>query len=242
MTARSSQAGFTLIELLLAMTLMAVIFGLAYGGFRAVTRASVSGEEMIERTNTLRVAHQFLRRQLSRTLPLVIEELEGAGEVDGERIMFLGERDWMRFVAPMPGYLSYGGPYVQELRLERGRNGYDLVFSYAILNGYEPGDLEEIDPIVLMEDIRSGSFGYIGFDEEGEPGSWDTQWEFPDMMPLVATIELDMDEEQLLQWPALVVPLMIDGGGRGRARRASASDMIDPAVRRRMERQQRQGR
>lgn len=239
MTARPSQSGFTLIELLLAMTLMAVIFGLAYGGFRAVTRASISGEAMVERTNSLRVAHQFLRRQLSRTLPLVIEEIEG---FEDERIMFLGESDWMRFVAPMPGYLSYGGPYVQELRLERGRNGYDLVFTYAILNGYEPGDLDEIDPILLMEDIRSGTFGYIGFDEEGEPGSWDTLWEFPDMMPLAVTVELDMDEEQLLHWPALVVPLMIDGGGRGQARGMSASDRIDPAVRRRMERERGQRR
>lgn len=237
MTVRPGQSGFTLIELLLAMTLLAVIFGLAYGGFRAVTRASVSGEAMVERTNSLRVAHQFLRRQLSRTLPLIIEEIEGLEGIEGERIMFMGESDWMRFVAPMPGYLSYGGPYVQELRLERGNNGYDLVFSYAILTGYEPGDLDEIDPILLMEDIRSGTFGYIGFDEEGVPGAWDTQWEFPDMMPLAVTVELDMDEEKLLHWPALVVPLMIDGGGRGQVRGMSASDAIDPAVRRRMQRE-----
>lgn len=229
--ARRAQSGFTLVELLLAMTLLAVIFGLAYGGFRAVTRASFSGEAMIERTNSLRAAHQFLRRQLSRTLPLIIEELED------ERVMFLGERDWMRFVAPMPGYLSYGGPYVQELRLERGRDGFDLVFSYAILNGYEPGDLEEHDPVLLMEGIRSGTFGYIGFDEEGEPGAWDDHWELPDMMPLAVTIELDMNREKLLEWPALVVPLMIDGGRRGLAREATPGDLIDPAVRRRMERE-----
>lgn len=227
----SRQRGFTLVELLLALTLLVVIFGLAYGGFRAVTRASFSGEAMIERTNSLRVAHQFLRRQLSRTLPLIIEEIED------DRVMFLGERDWVRFVAPMPGYLSYGGPYVQELRLERGRDGYELLFSYAILNGYEPGDLDQHDPVLLMDGIRSGTFGYIGFDEEGEPGDWSDFWEFPDMMPLAVTIELDMDAERLLEWPALVVPLMIDGGGRGLARGASATELIDPAARRRMERQ-----
>ena len=39
---RPGQTGFTLVELLLAVTLMSILLGLAYGGLRAATRASNS--------------------------------------------------------------------------------------------------------------------------------------------------------------------------------------------------------
>jgi general secretion pathway protein J len=129
--------GFTLIEVMLAISLVALVMAMAYGGFRAAVRASNTGEAIIEENNRLRVVQQFVRRQLMLAQPLVIEE-----ELDGERIRFLGDRDRVRFVSPMPGYLSYGGPYVQQFSIERGADGYELVYYYAMLNGYEPGDIE----------------------------------------------------------------------------------------------------
>ena len=44
---RPSESGFTLVELLLAITLMAMLLGLAYGGLRAATRVTQSGQVLL---------------------------------------------------------------------------------------------------------------------------------------------------------------------------------------------------
>ena len=60
-------AGFSLLEVLLAITLLAVLLAGAMGGIRAATRAMHSGEQNIERTNRLRVAQEFIRRELGHS-------------------------------------------------------------------------------------------------------------------------------------------------------------------------------
>ena len=201
------QAGFTLIELLLATALIALIMAMAYGGFRAGVRASSSGEELIEETNRLRVVHQFLRRQMAHARPLIIEE------DNDELIRFEGEPERIRFVAPMPGYLGFGGPYVQELRLERGEVGVDLVFAFAMLNGYEPGDLDREPPVTLLEDVGRAEFEFLGFEENGESVFWSNFWETPEQVPLSISLRLDMQRESGLFFPDLVTPVVLDAGG-----------------------------
>ena len=215
---RGRQAGFTLIELLLATALIALIMAMAYGGFRAGVRASSSGEELIEETNRLRVVHQFLRRQIAHARPLIIEEDEDM------LIRFLGESERIRFVAPMPGYLGFGGPYVQELRLERGDEGMDLVFAFAMLNGYEPGDLDREPPVTLLEDVGRVEFEFLGFDEDGESVFWDSFWETPEQVPLSVSLRLGMERDNGLFFPDLVTPVIIDGGG-SRQRNMNADDI-----------------
>ncbi len=207
-------AGFTLVEVMLAITLVALIMALAYGGFRASNRATTSGEALIEETNQLRVTHQFIRRQLSLTQNLIIEE----GDEDGMQIRFEGERDRVRFVAPMPGYLSYGGAYVQQISLERGDDGMELVYYYAMLNGYEPGEIEQTDGIVLMSGFRDASFLYLGLDEEGFETFWDDFWEETDRLPLAVVLEGDLDRDNGLVWPDLYAPVMMDSVGGRQAR------------------------
>ncbi|MEX2497529.1 MAG: prepilin-type N-terminal cleavage/methylation domain-containing protein [Wenzhouxiangellaceae bacterium] len=210
------QAGFTLIELLLATVLIGLIMAMAYGGFRASVRATSSGEQRIEETNRLRVVHQFLRRQISHTRPLIIEA------EDDEIIRFEGEAERIRFVAAMPGYLGFGGPYVQELRVEPGEAGMDLVFAFAMLNGYEPGDLDREDPITLLEDIGRAEFEFLGYDEDGESVFWSDFWETTDQIPLSVSLRLGMQRDNGLFFPELVTPVVIDSGG-------AAPRSLDPA-------------
>lgn len=202
-----SQAGFTLIELLLATGLIALIMVMAYGGFRAGVRASSSGEALIEETNRVRVVHQFLRRQFSHIRPLIIEQDQQ------QLIRFEGERERMRFVAPMPGYLGFGGPYVQELRFERGEEGRDLVFAYALLNSYEPGDLEAEPPITLIENVGNAGFEFLGYTEDGEDVAWTDVWETPENLPLSIALDLEMPRDNGLFFPELVTPIVIDSLG-----------------------------
>ena len=53
------QRGFTLVELLLAMTLMSMLLALAYGGLRASTRATEKGQQILDDSNRIRMAHQL---------------------------------------------------------------------------------------------------------------------------------------------------------------------------------------
>ncbi|TVS11409.1 MAG: prepilin-type N-terminal cleavage/methylation domain-containing protein [Wenzhouxiangella sp.] len=213
-------AGFTLIEVMLAITLVALIMAMAYGGFRASIRATTSGEQLIEETNRLRVTHQFVRTQLSQALALVIEDEDS----EDEPVRFEGEQQRVRFVAPMPGYLSYGGPYVQQFSLERGNDGLDLVFSFAMLNGYLPGDLEDSDGVTLLEGLRGGGFFFLGMDEEDQTPFWADFWENPGDLPLAVGLNVDLDRDNGLAWPELVTPVRVDAtaaAGRPQVQRAS---------------------
>lgn len=216
-------SGFTLIEVMLAITLVALIMGMAYGGFRASIRATTSGEQRIEETNRLRVTHQFVRRQLAQARSLIIEQDEEAGE----QVRFVGESERVRFVAPMPGYLSYGGAYVQEFSLERGEDGLDLVFYFALLNGYLPGDLEDSEGVVLLENLGSGGFFFMGLDEEDQTPYWADFWEETARLPLAVGLNLEMGREDGLNWPELVTPVMVDSAAAvgGREIR-SAADLL----------------
>ena len=198
--------GFTLIEVLLAITLLSTIMALAVGGLRAAQRASTSGEALIEQTNNLRVVHQFVRRQLSQAQAMIIEQDEG----DEVPIRFIGGRDWVRFVAPMPGYLSYGGLYVQQFSIEPGTNGRELVFYFAMLNGYEPGEIEANEGVVLIEDINGGEFWYLGEDIETNQPTWSNDWEEVDALPLAVELDLDLIRDNGMVWPTVSAPVRID--------------------------------
>jgi len=226
MKTATSQSGFSLIEVLLAITLVAMIMALAWGGFVASERATRSGEVLIEQTNQLRITHQFVRRQLSLAQSLIMEEGEDA---DALQVRFIGDRDYVRFVAPMPGYLSYGGSYVQELRIEPNGERQALVYYYAMLNGYEPGEIEATDGIVLLADVADGSFAYLGMDPEDQEPFWENFWEQTDSMPLAVSLNMDLDRGNGLTWPELLAPVMMDSMGQSAGQPRTirrASDLI----------------
>ena len=202
--------GFTLLEVLMAVLLLAVLLGGAYGGLRASANAMRAGEAAIDRTDRLRTAQEFLRRQFNQITPLAYAH----DDKEGLNVVFEGDGQFMRFVAPMPGYLSRGGPYVQTLELVRGKNGLQLQFSDTMLNGYDadkPGK-DEAEPVVLLDHIASGRFLYRGLDEQGQLGDWSGDWQTTEITPLMLRVELTMQPGVQIPWPTLDVPLMLNSG------------------------------
>jgi general secretion pathway protein J len=198
--------GFTLVELLLALTLMSMLLALAYGGLRASTRATDKGQQILEESSRVRMAHQFVRRQLNQMLPLVFEE----NEAQTERTVFEGEFHRIRFVAPMPGYLGFGGPQVQEFEFVRGTDGTELVVYHALLQGFEEQHLYERDPIVLIDNIAAGSFDFIGLDEAGQVVIWNSHWNNTNYLPLAVTVEIEFNEDVYVDWPLLTAGVKVD--------------------------------
>ena len=203
-------SGFSLLEVLLVIVLLALLLAGAYSGIRASASAMRAGEAAIDRADRLRTAQEFLRHQLSRILPLVW----ASNESNGTTYVFEGDDRSMRFVAPMPGYLSKGGPYVQTLELVRGNDGLQLQFSDVMLNGFdvEKSKSTKVEPVVLLDRIRSGRFAYRSLDDQGKLADWSSSWPDPGVTPLVVRIELTMQPGVQIPWPVLDVPMMLNAG------------------------------
>ena len=201
------QKGFTLVELLLAITLMSMLLGLAYGGLRAAIKATESGQVLLEATGNVRITHQFIRRQLNQMqqLPFDIADTE-----EQTRIVFEGDSRHIQYVAPMPGYLGQGGPQVQYIELVRGSEGLDLIFNHQLLQGYDPALMIEREPIVLMEGIESAGFEILAQDETGELLGWSGNWDTPGALPVAIRLEVDFGEDSRSIWPLLMVGVKVD--------------------------------
>lgn len=204
--------GFTLLEVLLATSLLALALALAYGAIRAAVGAVRSGEGLIDRTEQVRIVQEFLRRQLSHTMPLAFEEMED----NGERKVFEADQGFVRFVAPMPGYLSRGGPHVQWLAIESGRDGERVLFDHAQLNGYDPEQPKPEDarpPVVLLDGLADAHFEFRTLDPAtNELGEWTEEWEDPQQLPVLVRLVVEYPRDDLRAWPALEIPLKLAYG------------------------------
>lgn len=206
MTGRNS--GFTLIELLLAITLMSILLGLTYSGLRAASRSSERGEELLAAGGSLRVTHQFVRRQLNQMLPLPFD----INDDNEARVVFEGDSRHIQYVAPMPGYLGAGGPQVQLLEVVQGNdNDVIIQFSHSLLQGFDQQYMYERDPVILLEGLNSADFEFLGKDDEGNLTGWTVSWDQPEQLPVAVRLNVEFSEDLNLQWPDLVAGVKIDG-------------------------------
>lgn len=201
--------GFTLVELLLAVTLLSILLALAYGGLHAATHATDRGQEILEESGRLRMAHQFVRKQLNQAIPLAFAQVDGgAGNKEDE--VFLGSADSIRFVGPMPGYLGSGGPQVQQLSIVQGENGLELVLEHALVQGFEESSLKERDPIPLIDRIADAKFGFLGRDDKGDLEPWTNEWNDSSKMPAAVSLDIEFEKGTYTPWPLLVAAVKID--------------------------------
>lgn len=226
-------SGFTLVEILLAVALMGMLLALAYGGLRASTRAAEKGQAVLEDASRVRMAQQFVRTRFNQLMPLAFAENDKA-----ERTVFEGEAHRVRYVAPMPGYLGFGGPQVQELSLEPGPEGLELVLRHALLQGFEEGFLYEREPIFLVGNIRSASFMFLGRDPNGNLRDWSSAWETPAELPESVALDIEFNESVYIHWPELIASARTDPGAVAQLLgEAGAEAGLSTTIRRRTDRQ-----
>jgi len=195
--------GFTLIEILLATAVLAFGLTLAIAALRAASASVQRGEQEAGRSEQVRVVQQFLRRQLGATRPLPFA-------MDAQTFVatvIKGEPDSLRFVAPMPGYLSRGGPYLQTLRIEDDGEHQRIEFSAQMLVGLEA--IEEAQPrppFVLLDDLVEARFEYRGIDQTGILSVWLPRWEIEDRLPMQVRLKVRFADSAVV-WPPFVVVL-----------------------------------
>jgi general secretion pathway protein J len=196
--------GFSLMEVLAALALLTIILLGVYSGISTATRIVRSGSQAIERMDDVRSAQSFLRSELAQALVVPFGETD-----DGDPIVFSGDAKTIRFVAPMPGYLSRLGPELQTLSLvDDGRGLFRLEVTLSLLppDGSDPKPISE--PQVLMRGIRKGAFSYRGMNEQNEPGEWQDTWADSPRTPSLVRIALDVTGN--VAFPSLVAPVRID--------------------------------
>jgi general secretion pathway protein J len=210
---QSRARGFTILEVLLAIMLLALLMAGAYAGIRTATRAAHAGQTQIDRTNKLRVTQEFLRRELSQTLPLPYEK-----DSSGKLTVFEGKAEQVTFVGPMPGYLGHGGPYVQQIALERDAGTRKLTFRHMLYNGYTKDGhdkVDSVDPVVLLENIDDATFEYRGMEDTGKLGDWDDEWKRGNVAPQMIRLKLRFARAYAQTWPELVIPVIVDPSAAG---------------------------
>ncbi len=211
-----STRGFSLVEVLLATALLATGIALAFAALANATRATERAEQVAQRNERLRAVQAFMRRQVERAVAQPFEFNENTGDAK----MFEVQRDEIRLVAPMPGYLSRGGPHLQTFRLVRGAEGLRLEFQHELLT--PDGPLPNArKPEVLLDGIAEARFDVRGFDDQGEPGPWTERWDTPSQMPRLVRLQVRMREPRA-RFPMLLIaprlgqsPLPVGVGAAG---------------------------
>jgi general secretion pathway protein J len=206
MNVRRRHSGFTLLEVLVAIGLLALLLALAYGAIRAAVHATRSGEALIARSEEMRAAQTFLRRQFAAIMPLAFE----TDIHDGIQFHFEGNADAISYVAPMPGYLSRGGPHVQRLAVVNHRGNLRLEFTHSQLNGFESGDVigGDREPVVLVAGLAGARFEFRQREADGVLGPWTSEWDLPGVLPQQLRLLVEFPRDDLRQWPSLEVPIL----------------------------------
>jgi general secretion pathway protein J len=197
--ASASARGFTLLEVVIALSLLAFGMALTLGTLRGATRATANAEDAAQRGERLRAVQGLLRRQVGAALPMAM----AIDPESGEAQIVHGERDQFEWVGSMPGYLSRGGPYVQQLELVRVAGGSELRFQHRLLTPDGPLDPER-EPSVLLTGIEDGGFQYRSLDDQGRPGPWQETWPSASTLPPLVRLRLTFKASRE-HWPDLVI-------------------------------------
>ena len=194
-------AGFTLIEVLVATVLLASGLALGFATLRAATATADRGEAMAARTERMRAVEGFLRRRLAAAAAMSF----GRDATTGAGLRFIGERERIRFVADLPGYLGRGGPHLHDIAIHGEGDEAALAVSFTmVLAGETVEESQPRPPEPLVEGLTSLRIRYRGLGEDG-PTDWLDTWEAHEQLPLQVSIEIESARGGV--WPPLVVAL-----------------------------------
>jgi general secretion pathway protein J len=199
---RRTARGFTLLELSIALTLLALMAAVLVGSVSLSARSWDGGEAKAVEVSEMRQTQQFLREQISALYP---QRVRKAVDLP---LMFVGDREEIRYAAALPPRVVEGGVYYFRLALARNANAGELVLERlvpepdaAVLPGFDKSERS-----ILARGIAELRIGYFG----REPNSavtdeprWRDRWD--DTQRLPDLVRIDVKPERGLPWPTLVV-------------------------------------
>ena len=207
---RMQHTGFTLLELLIAMTLLGMILLLLFGGLRLGVRSWDASQKQVDSLNSIRSLENFLRRELSLIYPYV---WNNAPE---RRVAFLGERNRLSFVAPLPSRVGGGGLYLVSVELQQRSKVQRIVWKHMPLSSQMQNfsALAEIPEMVLaasdLDNVEEIWLTYFGQENESAAPRWLDRWENSIRLPMLIRVQVKLSNNA--QWPDFVVAPMLSSG------------------------------
>jgi general secretion pathway protein J len=205
------EQGFTLVELLVALTLFGVLMTMLFMEFRLGIRSAEKATEVIDKSSTLPILHDFLRAQLAAAQPIV---KDGSSE---KILWFDGQSEKVDFIGMPPnalsGVLSGGGLQrfsIELLKVSGGPRdaGRHLVLRRRLYQGKQfkaEGDYDE--PIVLLAGVASLQLAYFGAAEPARAPVWQNTWREMARLPSLIRLRLVLADGR--HTPELVVALRL---------------------------------
>ncbi len=202
---RARSGGFTLLETVVALTLLAMMLGLLFGGLRMGVRAWDAGTERGDRADQLLLTYSFVRKELSAAFPWRFKDPLAV------RIAFTGERERLRFVSMRPAELGGGGLAFVSFE-KAGPKGAEragrLVMrrAPALADAKDFEGVEAAEAFTLAEGVTELRFEYFGAENDTAKPAWSDKWDFPQRLPSHVRLVMKSGEAAL---PEIVVALGI---------------------------------
>ncbi|MGE0357072.1 MAG: prepilin-type N-terminal cleavage/methylation domain-containing protein [Burkholderiales bacterium] len=204
MRARRTGSGFTLLETVIAMTLLAVMLGMLFGGLRAGVRAWDAGSGRGDRADQVLLASSFLRKELSAAFPWRFKDPLAV------KLAFRGEPGAVRFVSMRPAEIGGGGLAFVSFAFEPGRGATPgrLVMrrEFAASEATDFAAVDAAEPFALLEGVSAARFSYYGAENDVTQPAWTERWEFAQRTPSHVRLELSLGDTRL---PDTVVALRL---------------------------------
>ncbi len=174
------RGGFTLLEVLLALTVLAVVVVLLVSALRVGVRAWEAGERRAASQQEVRALAELLTETLSTAVPY----RGRLGEGLDRGVLFVGERDEVRFVTTAPP-LVLDVPAAPFHAVRVGQSGEGEVrLTERLVPSDEP--FGEGPHLVL-----SRSVGELRFEYQDAEGLWQDRWEATrNALPAAVRVEL----------------------------------------------------
>lgn len=217
------EAGFTLLELLVAMTLLAMVFGLIASGIGFGAAVWEKGGASAKRAGDLQTAHRVLRARIEAMRP---HRRPREKRQPLQALAVNGVREALVFVGPPPAALAPPGLY--RYRIAIGGRGGDgsLTLSWRRLQpdlrdfdadadtdtGTGGGDEKDTTgSTVLMDGIEGGRIEYFGTIKPQDPEDWRDRWEDAPRLPSLVRVTLEFAGDDPREWPPLIAAPMVEG-------------------------------
>lgn len=213
MSARTSPAGpadgFTLLELLIAVTLLAILTIVLFGGLRLGTRATTAIDQRVDHMSQIGTVYDFLQNELANA-----ENLARPGAQAAAIPRFDGDTRALNFVTTPPAYLTAGGFELLHLRIEpEGRFGRLVVSWTPVSRGAAFGPRPSLPPSVLLNKVKRIAFAYYGALGPNQPAAWHDAWSGRTDMPQLVRLRVTLADG----WrsPDLIAALHLAAGAQG---------------------------
>ena len=168
MTRLRGRRGFTLVELIIALSIVASLLVVAFGGLRVAVSAWRRGDERVETQQHLRSLTLTLARAISASYPYMAARQTG----ETPTILFKGAEGRLEFVTQTSPFATAAPVAFTAVVIELDTSGDrpKLVIRQRVLPNNDPFK----DTPVLLEDdsIKTLELSYLG-----ASASWQSEWD-----------------------------------------------------------------